>query len=703
MGEATENLEKALHPLPYDEAFIAPLTSTHPSESSYLDPDIKRLVCARCWETVFSIESFHNMWERSVEGIELGENSMPSQDLYNSSLTYRTPPWGEILKSADAFCGYCTWIRNTRRVALPEEPPTHEVLIVTVLFDLLSAVQRMKITFWTDTKSLSSLSPYNTGIYAEPEDPASRYITARNVVWKVDHSTSYELSLKCINACSRHERCPRPVPTILPTRVLDCNDPLRLRLVATHAFKKDFFAALSYVWGGPQLHCTTTENINGYYSFIEPAKIPKTISDAVIVTRRLGLRYLWVDSFCIIQDSDDDKAHEISKMRLTFRDAFITILAARANAVSEGFLQNVFPSLHFAPIRLPFRCPDGTIGTITVVRHAQLPEAVDSRAWCLEERVLSPRILVFSTLGLQYECQTARVNVNGSALGLPPTIARLPDYVFAAEPSDNAEWELNISWDLILQQYTASNLTNQEDKLLALAGVAEQVHRFWPQSRYIAGLWTHRLPQALLWEQQSHKVRPKAYRAPSWSWASVDGQIMPGEISGRSDAWHAASKRPRDSVVICEVKSVVVNLKHAGSPYGEVTSACLVLCADLVRATWNTQEDSVPRVLVPDDKTGHGLLVAGRRGLENSVGLVGLDAVELPEDSVAEITLAGVLKNGVPLPFITRLGQYDIRGLILLPAHKQGEGGVTIYRRIGEFIMNAENWSPICKQDIQIV
>lgn len=219
--------------------------------------------------------------------------------------------------------------------------------------------------------------------------------------------------------------------------------------------------------------CTITENLDTYHVYIEPANIPKTIGDAITVIRRLGLRYLWVDSFCIIQDSEEDKACEIARIRLNFRNGFVTIVAASAKAVSEGFLHNTAPS-HFASIHLRFRCSDGTIGTIAATRCAAVPfEPIDDRAWCLEKRILSPRLLMFCTLGLQYECQAGHTNVNASSLGLPLSILRLPDYAFTAEADQTPQWQLDMCWDIILHLYTRRKMTKQRDKLLALTGVVE--------------------------------------------------------------------------------------------------------------------------------------------------------------------------------------------------------------------------------------
>jgi len=67
-------------------------------------------------------------------------------------------------------------------------------------------------------------------------------------------------------------------------------------------------------------------------------KLPITILNAVEVTRKLGIKYLWVDPLCIIQDSVTDKRRKIECMGIIYKNATVTIDAANASGVSEGFL-----------------------------------------------------------------------------------------------------------------------------------------------------------------------------------------------------------------------------------------------------------------------------------------------------------------------------------------------------------------------------
>lgn len=148
----------------------------------------------------------------------------------------------------------------------------------------------------------------------------------------------------------------------------------------------------------------------------------------------LGFRYLWIDASCIIQDSSEDKAIEIGRIRSIFRNAYVTIIAANDDRVSKGFLNPWV--LYNSPYELPFRYPEGSIRTMFVQPFEEGPkEPVNTRAWCLEERVLSTRAFWYCSHTLQYECQTGHKNVGSSQTiaDLQDGVSRHPDRLFTPE------------------------------------------------------------------------------------------------------------------------------------------------------------------------------------------------------------------------------------------------------------------------------
>jgi len=108
----------------------------------------------------------------------------------------------------------------------------------------------------------------------------------------------------------------------------------------------------------------------------------------------------------------------------------------------------------------------------------------------------------------------------------------LPD---SDEP--NSAEQLYRQWTQICLDYSACFLTKEEDKLVALSGIAQEFSQSLSSDVYLAGLWKNNLPHNLLWrvrhkdglpiQSNSEPARkPCAYRAPSWSWLSLDGSIF---------------------------------------------------------------------------------------------------------------------------------------------------------------------------------
>ncbi|KAH9889097.1 heterokaryon incompatibility protein-domain-containing protein [Cubamyces lactineus] len=371
-------------------------------------------------------------------------------------------------------------------------------------------------------------------IYTCADDPASSWLPERCASLSIANSGSLRAlrqAKSAVDKCMReHDRCKatsmHPLGhATLPRRLVDCSDLTRPRLIETETGAQGTYVALSYVWGESQPHQTTTANMRTYMDGMDPVQLPQTIRDAIFVTRILGYRFLWVDSLCIVQDSVEDKHRELRAMRNVYREAVLTIDAASAAKVSDGFLQARQPLL--SAEALPFISPcsiqgqkDSSIriGTIYLARARICVRARDSvvttnnpcgcqwetrpdpgqtgrRAWCLQEGIMSCRSLVFTTNAVQLRCQTATQTVGGTyhATVLDPT--RLPDLLLsphlrrAREDYSASELtQVHEAWRSIVQDYTRRALSEPSDKLVACAGLAEEFARVL-RSEYLAGLW----------------------------------------------------------------------------------------------------------------------------------------------------------------------------------------------------------------------
>ncbi|KAF9480854.1 HET-domain-containing protein, partial [Pholiota conissans] len=347
-----------------------------------------------------------------------------------------------------------------------------------------------------------------------------------------------------VEECSHHEHCSPPEKTHLPTRVIDCSDPSKPRLFDTGRKIVDHYCTLSYAWGGDQPAKTTTANIHTYTNEGINVPLPQTIAEAIAVTNKLGLKYLWVDALCIIQDSDDDKIKELGIMGQIYRHAYLTISVLSAYRADEGFLPDERP-----PDVLPY----------------YLAGQPQSPGWCFQESALSARRLIFQPPNVMYKCRKKASPANDHILF--PIEGRANNVT----PSDE---DLRERWRRTLLDYSERKITVASDKFVALASIVE-VFQSVMNDQYIAGLWKNNLLHDLHWKvwppmgpDEGPRLRPEGYRAPTWSWASTDGRLdLPYSLSPPSSA---ASYQ-------AEILSWDVTPKARELPLGELVDGKLVM------------------------------------------------------------------------------------------------------------------------------
>jgi hypothetical protein len=316
------------------------------------------------------------------------------------------------------------------------------------------------------------------------------------------------------------------------------------------------YATLSYCWGKEMSagSTTTTKNVRERQQRLEIIGQSKTIQDAFTVARGLQIRYIWIDALCIIQDSDVDWASESSKMADIYARSLITIAADMSFSCSEGFLcsdtHENRPSCSDSLRELSSPLRSGCTSRIYLPKISghicPLEETLgitstplSKRAWAYQERYLSARTLHFLGNQVVWECrQRDRVPIEmGVALiDVPEMHSKLfleAGYGSVAtdvlDPASTiSELELLEVWDhRIVSAYSARVLSYPNDKLPALSGIAKAFHARL-ETKYVAGIWLHHTMQGLSWRRQqkstSGNVQP--YRAPSFSWASIEGSVV---------------------------------------------------------------------------------------------------------------------------------------------------------------------------------
>ncbi|KAH7118546.1 heterokaryon incompatibility protein-domain-containing protein [Dactylonectria estremocensis] len=364
---------------------------------------------------------------------------------------------------------------------------------------------------------------------------------------------SLKMANAWLEACVRNhgETCGSPSFDFMPTRVLDISPDgkIHLRVCQDTNLVDGRYVALSHCWGQPDTpFITTVSNLEHRMERIDSDEMPQTFQDAVRVVKNLGLRYLWIDSLCIIQQDLEDWQIESAKMASVYRGAYLVLGAAAGMSDESGFLG---PRLLHDTINLSSRC--STSAHLQLLppecrrwtydgRDSPDPlanEPLAGRAWCLQERYLPKRALQYGSRQMFWECQRIRASEDGDAavqsgdyLKSLRDTSKIEESVFYRKnrnpwsENGNVKW---IDWYQMLEDYTSRGITSATDKLPAVAGLASAIAEATGEDEYTAGLWRTGLLEGMTWcRKTSDQIlsKPEHYVAPSWSWASVQGPVQ---------------------------------------------------------------------------------------------------------------------------------------------------------------------------------
>jgi hypothetical protein len=337
--------------------------------------------------------------------------------------------------------------------------------------------------------------------------------------------------LRCIRS---HQKC-RFIGTELPTRVIDvaADSPF---IHETARGERGKYCTLSYRWT-PQAVTTTQENLAQFKRSIPLDLLPQVILDAINVTRKLGIQYLWVDALCILHGSASDKQAEVANMHSIYRNSLLTIAAVDSSTGADGILK---PRNESQPRPKSYIRPHGVL---------------DTRGWALQEQLLSPRVLSYVDGQLFWDCLTLSAS-ESCPTGFQPELERqglqpregyltnqlihnLRNFLTMREPypgslSSRTEDEAYWYWRAAVIEFTRRDLSDEKDCWSAILGVASTLSRVL-HDRLLAGLWDARFIDHLAWRAEprprrnnqfaSTSRRPRKFQAPTWSWLSVLGPI----------------------------------------------------------------------------------------------------------------------------------------------------------------------------------
>ncbi|TVY21320.1 hypothetical protein LARI1_G003076, partial [Lachnellula arida] len=355
-------------------------------------------------------------------------------------------------------------------------------------------------------------------------------VNANQPIWKtaiISFPDKLSVLKDWLHDCElKHDRCKPPVVQ-MPRRVVMSHD---LKKQSTSPIK---YTTLSYCWGNANFR-TTKENELLHRQELTYEHLPRTLQDAITVTRQLSIPYIWIDALCIVQDDPAEWEIESSKMRDVYLGSSLTIAASDAADVYTGcfpasfdgnggldppdifFISNIRDEGEFV-IRLQSedirRFADGVV--------------LNSRGWVLQEMVLSNRVVHCMKSGLYWECKCAyqtetgvkfdRSAVNENSLAILPHEAQMGT-------------ETNKIWWNWMESYSQRRFTFPTDRLPALAGIT-RYYQLATKDIPILGLWESTFHQDLLWSRVSFipdgvPPIPNVIRnAPSWTWLSCPYEI----------------------------------------------------------------------------------------------------------------------------------------------------------------------------------
>jgi Heterokaryon incompatibility protein (HET) len=417
--------------------------------------------------------------------------------------------------------------------------------------------------------------------------------------------------------------------TFFPTRLVELVKGFdKFRLCDSDQLPSETrYATLSHCWGNVPFCRLLQENISAFMDNIPFSILPQTFQDAVTVLEKLCIKYLWIDSLCIIQDSTADWNAEAATMSKVYANSYLNLSATASRNSQEGLFRTREPSnvksCRFIPhehgrakdLIDSYKTHPGwdcvNLGDwVTAIVDAPLI----SRAWVYQERELAPRILHFSSSELFWECNHMRASEMFPD-GLPKqyvipkqknlfyshsrqkkvTVSNQQETIVEAtslgrfldafiNKSEASPLDL---WTLVVEDYSSAQLTYATDKLVAISALAQIFAQYYNDSylrkkiessvlTYLAGLWSHQLLEQLLWRIKSYfsttTLGPSPYIAPSWSWASVTSPINYSPI-----------RKPRRNLSPLS-KLLSASTTPSSTPFGAVTAGSIKILGPLFEA-----------------------------------------------------------------------------------------------------------------------
>jgi len=437
----------------------------------------------------------------------------------------------------------------------------------------LSSPTRISLELGDRFSGIRNPSPHEICIAADAGSPASRDVGGRYIGDDPLSASHFATAKHWIEECgSLHKKCKETASGVsvvgadLPTRVIEIvptTTPGKRRLYLRETTingqkKKGTYITLTHRWNESTNRCiTTTTNYSNRLQGKEFDNLSPLFEDVFTIAENLDVRYVWIDSLCIIQAGDDlaDWRSEAPNMAQYYQSSLFTL--AFTSPPLQRYDRDVKPWEEDYLVRLPYRDAEGLSAGYFYAYKRRVPAGEEymsqvrgsvlfRRGWILQEWLLSKKILWYTPSGLIFECHEENPRLSDMS-----QVQDLDDDLKTAFHKSNGGENILAFWYSAMQVYSAQDLTKpQQDRILAVASLAKEVMAILSRddTAYIAGLWLCDIHHGLLWEAaDTDPDCEKVPNAPSWSWASLLTPVR----------W--AERKKKDTKKACKVTGICLS------------------------------------------------------------------------------------------------------------------------------------------------
>ncbi|KAF5703420.1 hypothetical protein FMUND_13002 [Fusarium mundagurra] len=380
----------------------------------------------------------------------------------------------------------------------------------------------------------------------------------------------------------------------MPTRLLDLGNAKSNTWRLYHKPEYVRYAALSHRWS-PKTRKLRTRDVKNYGNPQPDSALPQNYQDIISICRAIPMRYLWIDSLCIIQDDGGSEFRkEAPLMTDIYQYAYLTLSICWDFPGLSIFRECQPRSIPRPKLRLDDKVHESvsesdewvfaeeTERSELLVHVSGAP--INQRGWVLQERCLSRRLLYLGNEQLYWECD--------GCIGSEASPGDIPNGGGRKSILDLTTVDREIAWSWTLKQYTASDLTYESDRLIAIAGLAKSIAARTGET-YFAGIWLESWMQCLLWEPVKKRARRSlskpgevAIVPPSWSWLGFSGSVESTCGWGPKISYTEPNSFESDDYQPLALLSEAIFIPDTNDPFSSIEGASLKIRCLLLPVTF---------------------------------------------------------------------------------------------------------------------